>query len=382
MPRFIRKPQTLSVREGQTANFSCKVMAVSPPVITWHKDDHTLTQSGKHMQKYQGNRYDLRISRVKIEQDKGEYIVRAVNSYGKVEEQFFLKIEEADAQYRRAVSVEPIQRSWRRKIKDYEFEEYKAPGDKKPEFVFPLRNRFIQEGDGVKLLASVEGKPKPHVQWFKDGKELRPSTHYDIHHSLGICSLEIISCEPGDAGRYSCLASNSIGEEETSCKVDIAGKTYSRPQGFVASSFGSTSSYSRSSRRTERTEDVTDNGYTRTRRVTEIKSSSSRYSSDKAAVPPVFIENLTAQKLEEGDTLTFICKVTGTPDPDIEWYMDGRMLSVSDGFRMTYYDGTCKLSKGMISVEDAGNYRCSATNVNGTVSTSCKLEVRSSSGDR
>ena len=58
-----------------------------------HKDDHTLSQSGKHMQKYQGNRFDLRISRVKLDQDKGEYIVRAVNSYGKVEEPFFLKVE-------------------------------------------------------------------------------------------------------------------------------------------------------------------------------------------------------------------------------------------------------------------------------------------------
>ena len=54
-----------------------------------------------------------------------------------------------------------------------------------------------------------------------------------------------------------------------------------------------------------------------------------------------------------------------------------QVLSVGDGFRMTYYDGSCKLSKSMISVDDAGNYKCSATNVNGTVSTTCKLEVRS-----
>ena len=49
---------------------------------------------------------------------------------------------------------------------------------------------------------------------------------------------------------------------------------------------------------------------------------------DKATVPPVFIENLTAQKLEEGDPLTFICKVTGTPDPDIEWYRDGKVMVI------------------------------------------------------
>ena len=53
--------------------------------------------------------------------------------------------------------------SCRKKFKDLDYGDYKAPGDSKPMFVFPLRNRFIQEGVGVKLIASIEGKPKPDV---------------------------------------------------------------------------------------------------------------------------------------------------------------------------------------------------------------------------
>ena len=36
MPRFVRKPHNCVVPEGKTASFKCKVLASSPPVITWY----------------------------------------------------------------------------------------------------------------------------------------------------------------------------------------------------------------------------------------------------------------------------------------------------------------------------------------------------------
>jgi len=47
------------------------------------------------MQKYRGNEYELKISRVKLE-DKGEYIVKAENSFGRREEIGILKVEGTD----------------------------------------------------------------------------------------------------------------------------------------------------------------------------------------------------------------------------------------------------------------------------------------------
>ena len=44
------------------------------------------------MQKYRGKEYELKISRVKME-DKGEYVVKAENSFGKREELGILKVE-------------------------------------------------------------------------------------------------------------------------------------------------------------------------------------------------------------------------------------------------------------------------------------------------
>ena len=35
MPRFVKKPHSCIVAEGDQAMFKCKVIASSPPVITW-----------------------------------------------------------------------------------------------------------------------------------------------------------------------------------------------------------------------------------------------------------------------------------------------------------------------------------------------------------
>ena len=49
---------------------------------------------------------------------------------------------------------------------------------------------------------------------------------YTVTYSLGICSLEIQTCEMSDAGRYVCIAENSKGSLETSSKITIDGKCF------------------------------------------------------------------------------------------------------------------------------------------------------------
>ena len=55
-------------------------------------DNSVLSQSVKYMQKYHGNEYELKISRIKMA-DKGVYTVTAENSFGRKEEHATLKVE-------------------------------------------------------------------------------------------------------------------------------------------------------------------------------------------------------------------------------------------------------------------------------------------------
>ena len=62
--------------------------------------------------------------------------------------------------------------------------------------------------------------------WMKDGKMVRLGDRYEIVYSLGISSLEVAVAEPRDAGKYTCVAENSQGTEECTCKVTVNGATY------------------------------------------------------------------------------------------------------------------------------------------------------------
>ena len=57
-----------------------------------HFNKTGLNASLKYMPKYSGNEYELRVGRVKME-DKGNYVVRATNSFGSKEESAALGVE-------------------------------------------------------------------------------------------------------------------------------------------------------------------------------------------------------------------------------------------------------------------------------------------------
>jgi len=280
MPRFVRKPHACVVQEGNVANFKCKIIAGSPPLVTWHFKSSTLNPGLKYMPKYSGSNYELRIGRCKME-DKGEYVVKAVNSFGSKEECAFLGVEPATAlPTRRAMSMEPTAAA-RKKTYDMDFEGYQEPPDKVPRFEFHLRDRFIQEGIGFKLLASVNGKPPPKISWSKDGKVLKKGDRWNIDYSLGICSLEISSCDTSDAGRYTCTAENEQGASETTCRVTVNGRKVYKPSALLDSSSlssSSSSSYSSSITSSTYSHQRIGGGYRTTYRRTAYNSSSSRVS--------------------------------------------------------------------------------------------------------
>lgn len=141
------------------------------------QNDIPLSQSVKFMQKYSGKDYCLKINRSKLE-DQGEYVVRAENSFGKKEHTALLKVESLvtntscktfvlNAHYfdNAVFSVNPRESTpMRNKREQAEIEMFKE-AEKKPRFAFPLRNRFIQSGNSVKIMCTADGFPTPEIKW-------------------------------------------------------------------------------------------------------------------------------------------------------------------------------------------------------------------------
>lgn len=64
-------------------------------------------------------------------------------------------------------------------------------------------------------------------RWFCEGKELQNTPDIQIRSgSGGLHSLIIAEAFEDDTGRYTCLASNSLGSDSTSAEIFIEGKRW------------------------------------------------------------------------------------------------------------------------------------------------------------
>ncbi|VDO68159.1 unnamed protein product [Heligmosomoides polygyrus] len=365
-PRFIIKPYSTSVTEGQSANFYCKVIASSTPIVTWHHDMSELKQSVKYMKKYNGNEYGLTINRVKMD-DKGEYTVRAKNSYGSKEEVVFLTVVRKSTDF---VS-EPLE-PMRKAPTPPKVEEFKEK-EIRPNFSFHLRNRLIQKNHQCKLICTLQGNPTPTVEWFKDGAPVDQDRVQTTFRS-GVCTLEIFNTRLDDAGSYSCKATSPLGEDITECVVTVQTKG-GEPMPRV-------SSYR--SRRVYDSLTVSDvqKSHSSTRSF-NISSQETRSEADdlKAKVstePPSFTSKLNDVTVDKGEKIELSCEVDGSPSPLIEWLHNGEQIT-SSRLVASYSKGRAALVIAEAAAEDVGEYVCRASNSAGQESCRANVAVRADS---
>jgi hypothetical protein len=339
-PRFVRRPRNQNVLEGQTATFSCIILAVSPPVVTWYQGGNEIRQSVKYLKKYSRNSYILEVKRCTLD-DKGEFIIRAVNSYGEREYNVFLNVEPLPKE--KPAHDDSHELRQKRAIQEMQFDLWKEP-DEKATITFKLRPRLIQVGIGCKLLCCIAGKPLPKVQWFKNSKELSETdSHYSFEYSCGVCTLEIASCSLTDAGSYRCRAENSLGFDETECQVNVEEVKIYKPRALVLEQGGT---------------------------VTP-----KRLSVVNPPEPPKFIRKFVTFKLVPvGDTVTLKASFSGVPAPNVEWLRNGEAISAKHiNISSTNEESTLVINK--IQSSDEGEYSCRIRNIRGIDVHKCQIEL-------
>ncbi|KAM3173269.1 hypothetical protein ACTXT7_012839 [Hymenolepis weldensis] len=389
-PRFIRHPSSQTTIEGNTAQFDCRVIGVSEPIITWVYRGTPLTQSLKYMQRYSGHDYSLKVSRVKRPEDEGEYIVRAENSFGRRESSAYLTVEPV-RETTREPSVMPK--------KKFALKEYEVilPEEFAPRFSLLLRNRYIQDGHSVKLTCTADGNPNPTLTWFKDGHQIERGGDYDIQTMLGISSLEIFSCKENHSGKYTCRASNKLGEDETVCKLVVEPNRTKRllaatagGRGIRASSqmpYSSSTADSLRSTSTWRESSITSNGMVSTTTTitrTSFQSTSKRSSGLREISPqqraPVLETPIDAPTdLAEGDSLSLEAKFAeAEPRATVTWTVNGEEVSTDGHFNIrTSSDGTRSTFRiAELTSNDSGSYECKAINPAGVAKTRTYLTLR------
>ena len=94
-----------------------------------------------------------------------------------------------------------------------------------PIFNKHLQNLTILKANKAIFQCEVRGSPDTDVKWYKDGKQIFPSTDYliDYDRISGQCRLSISEAYNQDGGQYSCVASNTAGNDSTTAWLVIKG---------------------------------------------------------------------------------------------------------------------------------------------------------------
>uniref|UniRef100_A0A8V0Z722 Myosin light chain kinase, smooth muscle n=1 Tax=Gallus gallus TaxID=9031 RepID=A0A8V0Z722_CHICK len=197
-------------------------------------------------------------------------------------------------------------------------EEKREPLGIPPQFESRPQSLEASEGQEIKFKSKVSGKPKPDVEWFKEGVPIKTGEGIQIYEEDGTHCLWLKKACLGDSGSYSCAAFNPRGQTSTSWLL-----TVKRPK------------------------------------VEEVA--------------PCFSSVLKGCTVSEGQDFVLQCYVGGVPVPEITWLLNEQPIQYAHS---TFEAGVAKLTVQDALPEDDGIYTCLAENNAGRASCSAQVTVK------
>ncbi|XP_036403383.1 myopalladin-like isoform X2 [Megalops cyprinoides] len=220
-----------------------------------------------------------------------------------------------------------------------------------PIFDKKLKNFRVMEGVPVTFTCKVVGIPIPKVYWFKDGKQiLKKADHYKkIREGDGTCALHIEATNNDDDGNYTVMAANPQGRISCSGHLIVqTGPVRNRLAPMI-----------HSQRVRSRVQEVEDGEPIQER-----------------FFRPHFLQAPGDMLAHEGRLCRLDCKVSGLPNPELMWLLDGKPILPDIYHRMLVREnGIHSLLIDPLKQSDAGTYTCIATNKAGQNSFSLELSV-------
>eukprot|EP00064_Thunnus_orientalis_P010593 superscaffoldBa00001453_g10619 len=225
--------------------------------------------------------------------------------------------------------------------------------------------------------------------WFCEGRELLSSPDIQISRDGDLHTLVIAEAFEDDTGRYTCVASNSLGADNTSAEVYIEGASSSDSEGEGASKSRSgtmpqvqkkTTSMSLTIRSSSpKTPEVLPHRSTLVQSLSQPPQRmqspvSSLYGADVSG-PPIFTKLLQDAQASEGQVVVLECRVRGSPPLQVRWYRQGEEIMDSPDFRILQKKEICTLVIAEAFPEDGGLFCCTASNPYGSINSTAQLTV-------
>ncbi|XP_043914327.1 hemicentin-2 isoform X2 [Protopterus annectens] len=357
----------LTVRERHTALFECLASGTPLPEISWYKGSHLLSV-GPRISFFKGGR-QLTINDVQIS-DAGSYRCVASSTVGRTELWYSLQ-----------VNVLPV--------------------------VEVLQNSVIVlVSQPVLLECDATGVPVPTVTWLKDGIPISTVTNGLQVLSNG-WTLSIEKARISDSGTYSCIASNTEGEDsqDITLHVQLSPSILGEEQNVSALVNTSLTLECQSHAIPPPTLQWLKDGHPLVlRKGVGITQDGSLLQIERAQVKDagrytcearnnagqtekhfnlnIWVApfsssstNIITLTVTEGHIANLACEFDGIPSPSLTWKKDGVPLSGNNTSRVLVLSGGRLLQILKVQATDKGSYTCEGTNIVGTNHIDYTLEV-------
>ncbi|XP_054712056.1 obscurin-like isoform X2 [Uloborus diversus] len=377
--------EPLTLKDGETGELKAKISGEPKPTIKWIKDDKEMKPSNRveSIEKPDGT-VALVIKNCRPE-DAGTYTIVAENLKGEVKSTAPVVVNQA------------------------------------PTFQKQLGPVSVVEGYPAKLEAKLSGSPLPDTKWLKDGQEIVPDGSHtrEIRNPDGTVALLIDNCKPEDQGKYSLIAKNPLGEDKSNGQLNVSAKdsddipkkppSILTPLGNVSVKEGEPIRLEASisgnplpdiawevNNKPLEPSDNTLMTFDGEKAILEIKRSSPEHMGDykcKVSNPlgeastegsvsvqeksaPRFIQRLIDQNSFVNQPIKLTCKVTGYPEPEVDWYFEGKAISPSNSkYNISKLGDTHSLGIHNCQTTDTGVYECRASNSVGEDHTRSAVDI-------
>uniref|UniRef100_UPI0037E9B6AB hemicentin-1 n=1 Tax=Semicossyphus pulcher TaxID=241346 RepID=UPI0037E9B6AB len=359
-PMISSETQTYVAPVDSSVTLQCQADGSPPPSVSWHKDGQPLRESVRQRVLSSGS---LQIAFIQPS-DTGRYTCTAANAAGTVSLEMSLTVQ-----------IPPSIRGGEQEV-------------------------AVVENSQAQLVCVVEGVPRPSLSWERDGNPLTESTgEYTI---LPSGELVIDIAQPDDAGSYTCVATNAVGQDSHTVTLSVqTHPVFTELLGDVALNKGErlllacgvtgipppriTWAFNNniipvhhdhmnghSELVIERVSKDDSGTYTcvAENTVGTIKSLGFVYVKE----PPIIDGDPHSNRIEPlGGNAILNCEVRGDPLPTIRWSKNGINIQINN--RIRQLDNGSLAIYGTVS-EDAGGYMCVATNDAGVVERSVTLTLQ------